>query len=91
MIMADGVQIAGGPWCLSILFTQGRIDFATNAVAQEDKVQLNLPWGVAKAMLMVITEAMDAYEKIEGPIALPKSFQEKFKTHAEMFKALKGE
>jgi hypothetical protein len=73
LILADGLQLAGGSWSLIINLMQTRVINAQ--VATTPTASVSISWPLAKALHQMLGDVIKRFENTEGDISVPKSFE----------------
>jgi hypothetical protein len=72
---AAGFQMVGSAWVLQIVLSD--IDplasQAARAPVEVPRISIGLPWSLAKAILRVLQDNIEEYEKTQGPVTIPKA------------------
>lgn len=72
---ASSVAVAGTTWTANVMFSSTVIAGQT-AIDMPEWV-VSMPWPLAKALIDVLKQTVDQYEKVEGTINLPTSYTQK--------------
>jgi hypothetical protein len=70
-MVATNVALGGTMWVAQISFAESHIEHG--GVADETVASVQMPWPLAKALSIMLTEAVANYEKSEGPLSIPRS------------------